>query len=73
MYSARRLTLSTIIFSEIFLLKDGIIGLFSCSEKREKTAPIRKELVEAVSASVAIARALINNPSIIVGDGKIIS
>ena len=72
MYSARRLTLSTIIFSEIFLLKDGIIGLFSCSEKRE-TTPIRKELVEAVSASVAIARALINNPSIIVGDWKIIS
>ncbi len=37
-----------------FLLLGGLIGLFSCSEKRETTTPIRKELVEAVYSSVTI-------------------
>ena len=37
-----------------FLLLGGLIGLFSCSDKRETTTPIRKELVEAVYSSVTI-------------------
>ena len=37
-----------------YIILVGIIGLFSCSDNRETTQPIRKELVEAVYSSVTI-------------------